>query len=159
MDTSARYQTKTLAENGAFKKVGFPGRLPYPRVSFAQFERDVISERTKAGLKAARARGARGGRKPKLNAKNIEQAQTLLQDQRNTMDDVAKLLKVSRSTLYRALQNAEKAEWARRSKAFKGDPLARRKTLELVRAYYRIADPKVRKLIFELTKTLGDGSD
>ncbi len=38
--------------------------------------------------------------------------------------------------------------------SFKGDPLARRETLELVRAYYRIADPKVRKRLFELTKTL-----
>ena len=43
--------------------------------------------------------------------------------------------------------------------AFKGDRLARRETLELVRAYYRIADPKVRKRIFELAKTLGDGSE
>ena len=39
------------------------------------------------------------------------------------------------------------------------DPLARRETLELVRAYYDIADPKVRKRVFELTKTLaGRGS-
>jgi len=39
-------------------------------------------------------------------------------------------------------------------KPFKGDPLARRETLELVRAYYRITDPKVRKRLFELTKSL-----
>ncbi|MHC8507972.1 MAG: helix-turn-helix domain-containing protein [Rhodospirillales bacterium] len=35
------------------------------------------------------------------------------------------------------------------------DPLARRETLEMVRAYYRIADPRVRKRLFELTKALG----
>jgi len=35
------------------------------------------------------------------------------------------------------------------------DPLAKRETLELVRAYYRIADPRVRKRVFELTKALG----
>jgi len=36
------------------------------------------------------------------------------------------------------------------------DPLLKRETLELVRAYYRIADPQVRRRIFELTKTLGE---
>ena len=35
------------------------------------------------------------------------------------------------------------------------DPLTRRETLELVRAYYRIGDPQVRKRLFELTKSLG----
>jgi len=35
------------------------------------------------------------------------------------------------------------------------DPLAKRETLELVRAYYRIADPRVRKRLFEMTKALG----
>ncbi|MBT3557221.1 MAG: helix-turn-helix transcriptional regulator [Rhodospirillales bacterium] len=37
---------------------------------------------------------------------------------------------------------------------YEADPLARRETLELVRAYYKITDPKVRKRMFELTKTL-----
>jgi transcriptional regulator with XRE-family HTH domain len=36
------------------------------------------------------------------------------------------------------------------------DPLARRETLELVRAYYKIEDPKIRKRLFELTKTLAN---
>ncbi|WP_246423461.1 helix-turn-helix domain-containing protein [Roseospira goensis] len=35
------------------------------------------------------------------------------------------------------------------------DPLTKRETLELVRAYYRIADPQVRRRVFDLTKTLG----
>ena len=38
---------------------------------------------------------------------------------------------------------------------FSRDPLAKRETLELVRAYYRIAEPRVRKRLFELTKSLG----
>ena len=38
---------------------------------------------------------------------------------------------------------------------FEPDPMARRETLELVRAYYRITDPQVRKRVFELAKTLG----
>ena len=37
---------------------------------------------------------------------------------------------------------------------FRNDPLAKRETLELVRAYYKIRDPRVRKRLFELTKTL-----
>ena len=80
----------------------------------AQFERDVISERTKAGLKAARARGARGGRKPKLDAKKVKQIEILLQDQTVTMDDVAKLMNVSRPTIYRALERKRNEEWAKR---------------------------------------------
>ena len=39
-----------------------------------------------------------------------------------------------------------------------GDPMARRETLELVRAYYRIDDPKVRKRIFELTKSIANAA-
>jgi transcriptional regulator with XRE-family HTH domain len=39
------------------------------------------------------------------------------------------------------------------------DPLTRRETLELVRAYYRITDPQVRKRLFELTKSLGTSED
>ena len=37
---------------------------------------------------------------------------------------------------------------------FEPDPMAKRETLELVRAYYRIGDPKVRKRLFEMTKSL-----
>ncbi len=39
------------------------------------------------------------------------------------------------------------------------DPLTRRETLELVRAYYRIGDPSVRRRLFELTKSLGNGEE
>lgn len=42
---------------------------------------------------------------------------------------------------------------------FDADPMARRETLELVRAYYRIKDPLVRKRVFELAKTLANVSD
>ncbi len=46
----------------------------------------------------------------------------------------------------------------RDQKTLEPDPLARRETLELVRAYYRIADPRVRKRLFELTKSLANAS-
>ena len=42
---------------------------------------------------------------------------------------------------------------------FERDPLAKRETLELVRAYYRIGDPRVRKRVFELTKAVAGASD
>ena len=41
--------------------------------------------------------------------------------------------------------------------AFEADPMARRETLELVRAYYRIDDPAVRRRLFELAKALARG--
>ncbi|MFQ5764113.1 MAG: helix-turn-helix domain-containing protein [Rhodospirillales bacterium] len=46
----------------------------------------------------------------------------------------------------------------RDQKTLEPDPLARRETLELVRAYYRISDPRVRKRLFELTKALANAS-
>ena len=46
----------------------------------------------------------------------------------------------------------------REQKTLESDPLARRETLELVRAYYRIYNPKVRKRLFELTKSLANAS-
>lgn len=81
----------------------------------AQFERDVISERTKAGLKAARARGARGGRRPKLSKKQVMQAQHMLQDPTVTMGDVAKMFSVAPATVYRAIEREEKKIWAMKS--------------------------------------------
>ena len=45
------------------------------------------------------------------------------------------------------------------SEEFERDPLAKRETLELVRAYYRIGDPRVRKRMFELTKAVASSAD
>jgi transcriptional regulator with XRE-family HTH domain len=49
--------------------------------------------------------------------------------------------------------------WAERGDSFGGgdDPLAKRETIELVRAYYRITEPAVRKRVFELIKSMGPG--
>jgi transcriptional regulator with XRE-family HTH domain len=46
-----------------------------------------------------------------------------------------------------------------KSSAFEPDPMAKRETLELVRAYYRIADPQVRKRLFELTKSIANAAN
>ena len=67
--------------------------------SLAQFERDLIRERTNAGLKAARARGKVGGR-PKLNQKDprISAAKKLHADKTIPISDILKTLNISRST-------------------------------------------------------------
>jgi DNA invertase Pin-like site-specific DNA recombinase len=66
-------------------------------------ERDLIRERTKAGLAASRARGRKGGRKPKLTAAQIEHAHKLLADKSVTIKSVAEAFGVNRATIYRAL--------------------------------------------------------
>lgn len=70
----------------------------------AQFERDIISERTKAGLKAARLRGHKGGRKPKLNEKQRKLLFKMLDDPTFTQSDAATALGVSRATVYREVK-------------------------------------------------------
>ena len=73
--------------------------------AFAEFERNLISERTKDGLAATEGRGRNGGRKPKLQASQIEGARQSIDDG-EAVATVAKQLKVSRQTLYRSLARA-----------------------------------------------------
>jgi len=71
--------------------------------ALAEFERNLISERTKAGLKAARARGRKGGRKAKLSSSDMRKAVAMLRDPLVTKTEVAKHFGVSRVTLNSAL--------------------------------------------------------
>lgn len=71
--------------------------------TLAEFERELIRERTQAGLAAARARGRLGGRPRKLTKQQVATARTLLKEREHTVRGVAEMLGVSRSTLYRAL--------------------------------------------------------
>ncbi len=72
--------------------------------ALAQFERELIRERTCAGLKAARSRGRKGGRKPiSLNSHKVKMAKKLHADKSISIDEICLTLKVSRSTLYRYL--------------------------------------------------------
>jgi DNA invertase Pin-like site-specific DNA recombinase len=68
----------------------------------AELERSIIAERTRAGMKAARRRGVKFGRKPKLSAAQLDHARELIA-KGETRQYVADLLNVSRATLYRAL--------------------------------------------------------
>jgi DNA invertase Pin-like site-specific DNA recombinase len=72
--------------------------------ALAEFERDLIRERTQAGLQAARARGRRGGRprSPVLSdPKTLAMAQVLYSDKRNTVAEICRTLRLSRANLYR----------------------------------------------------------
>lgn len=69
--------------------------------ALAEFERNLIRERTLAGLSAARARGRVGGRPAKLNAKQIREIKTLLTDPAVKVTDIAERYGVSRTTLYK----------------------------------------------------------
>ncbi len=77
--------------------------------SIAQFERRLISERTKAGLDAARARGRKGGRKPKMSGPDIKKARAMLLDPEVTKSEVAKHFKVSRPTLDKSIERQTKS--------------------------------------------------
>jgi len=68
----------------------------------AELERSLISERTRAGVKDAKRRGVKFGRKPKLTGQQIGHARKLIK-QGEAPQSVASLLRVSRATLYRAL--------------------------------------------------------
>ncbi len=77
--------------------------------SIAQFERELIRERTKAGLESARARGRKGGRKRKVDARVLREINALLKDPEIRVTEIAARYKVSRSALYRALRREKEA--------------------------------------------------
>ncbi len=58
-------------------------------------------------------------------------------------------------TAVAASSPAQSGGKAKKPPSYKPDPMAKRETLELVRAYYKITDPEIRKRVYEMTKTLG----
>lgn len=78
------------------------GRMFFTLMSaFAEMERELIRERTRAGLEVARARGRKGGRPPVMTPEKIEAARIMLKDPNTTAISVAKAFGVSKTTLYR----------------------------------------------------------
>src|SRR6202047_981395 len=73
--------------------------------ALGQFERDLIQERTRAGLAAAAARGRKGGRKPVVNADKLERARSMIA-KGLTVREAAIRLKVGKTALYEALRLA-----------------------------------------------------
>ena len=69
--------------------------------ALAEFERNLIRERTNAGLEAARARGHKGGRPKVGETETKRMARKLYEDKSNTIKDICKSLRISKATLYR----------------------------------------------------------
>ncbi len=75
--------------------------------ALAEFERDLVQDRTRAGLAAARARGRKGGRRRVMDDKKVAMAVSLLKNPDTSVAAVCQTLKVSRATLYRYLPPAD----------------------------------------------------
>ncbi len=94
---------KVLSGQGANIDTNTPsGKLVFGIfASLAEFERELIKERTMVGLKAARARGKKGGRKFRLTKNQVKYAQVTMKDRNTNVSELCKELGVSRQTLYR----------------------------------------------------------
>lgn len=91
---------KSLNENIDTSTVG--GKLIFHIFgALAEFERELIKERTNAGLQAARARGRLGGRPKALDPKKIERLRSLYNSQDVPIDELLEMFKISRGTLYK----------------------------------------------------------
>lgn len=69
--------------------------------ALAEFERELIRERTLAGLQAARARGRMGGRKRSMTPEKVKMAARLMVDPAIQVEEICRTLGISRTTLYR----------------------------------------------------------
>ena len=72
--------------------------------ALAEFERDLIRERTLAGLAAARARGRLGGRKAKLNTSDIRGLKAMHKDHSISIGEICERFGIAKTTLYRYLR-------------------------------------------------------
>jgi len=99
-----RILTGTLA--GSYSPKGEGKFFFTMMVAFAELERDMIVERTRAGLDAAKAQGRTGGRPSVMDADKLVAARTR-KAKGESVTAIAKALKVSRATLYRALADTE----------------------------------------------------
>ncbi|HSW75782.1 MAG TPA: recombinase family protein [Candidatus Saccharimonadales bacterium] len=98
---------KSLQENIDTSTSG--GKLIFHIFSaLAEFERDLIQERTQAGLKAARARGKMGGRPPLLDTRQINRMIEMYDEQKNTVAEICKIYNISRPSFYNYLNNRKK---------------------------------------------------
>jgi DNA invertase Pin-like site-specific DNA recombinase len=75
--------------------------------ALAEFERNLIRERTRAGLEAARARGRKGGRNYKLDARKRALAVDLYHEKKHTVAQICETVNITKPTLYRYVREAE----------------------------------------------------
>ena len=78
--------------------------------ALAEFERDLIRQRTLAGLAAARARGRAGGRPPSMTPTKIALARQMYDSQQHSLAEIARAMGVSRASIYRHLSPNPDAE-------------------------------------------------
>ncbi len=71
--------------------------------ALAEFERDIIRQRTLAGLASARARGRRGGRPPSMTPTKLALARQMYDSRQHTLAEISRTLGVSRASIYRHL--------------------------------------------------------
>ena len=76
--------------------------------ALAEFEREIIRERTTAGLDAARSRGKVGGRPKALSAKELQMLRNMAADKSLTVSDICKTLGIGRTTFYRYVKAGER---------------------------------------------------
>ncbi len=83
--------------------------------ALAEFERDIIRERTRAGLASARSRGRLGGRPSIMNSKKLKMATSLYADGKTQVGEICETLGISRATFYRHLfrdqSNVKHSHW------------------------------------------------
>lgn len=75
--------------------------------AYAEFERDIILERTKAGLEAARSRGRMGGRPNKLTPEEAKKHKQMYDSKKYPLDDLKRWFKISNNTLYRTVSRPD----------------------------------------------------
>src|SRR5687767_9821484 len=76
--------------------------------ALAEFEREVIRERTQAGLQSARSRGKIGGRPKALTPKEVQILRNMAADKSLTVSDICKTLGIGRTTFYRYVKAGER---------------------------------------------------
>jgi DNA invertase Pin-like site-specific DNA recombinase len=76
--------------------------------ALAEFEREIIRERTQAGLQAARSRGKVGGRPKTLTPKQVQMLRNMASDKSLTVSDICKTLGIGRTTFYRYVKAGER---------------------------------------------------
>jgi DNA invertase Pin-like site-specific DNA recombinase len=76
--------------------------------ALAEFEREIIRERTTAGLDAARSRGKVGGRPKALSAKERQMLRNMAADRSLTVSDICNTLRIGRTTFYRYVKAGER---------------------------------------------------
>ena len=104
LDTFNERKLRLISLKETIDTTSSTGKLLFTILSsLAQFERDVLVERTREGLNAARARGRCGGR-PKTDATALNKAIALYNTKQYSIKEIGELTGVSKSALYRAIK-------------------------------------------------------